>query len=206
VSSSSDRILLVDDEPAVRRSLSRLLRAAGFVPVEFGSPEEFLRDLRADAAGCAIFDVSMPGLDGLELQRVIASRGISLPIVFLTGRGDIPQSVRAMKEGAVDFLTKPVDGEVLLDAVRQALERGRATRDARAAVAAIQGRFETLTEREREVFDGVLAGRLNKQIAAGIGISEKTVKVHRGRMMEKMAADSVAELVHLAARAGLRPG
>ena len=202
----ADRILLVDDEPAVRRSLSRLLRAAGFEAVAFGSPEEFLRDLPPDGAGCAIFDVSMPGLDGLELQRVIASRGISLPIVFLTGRGDIPQSVRAMKEGAVDFLTKPVDGEVLLDAVRQALGRGRTAREARAEIAAIQSRIETLTDREREVLDGVLAGRLNKQIAAGLGISEKTVKVHRGRMMEKMAATSVADLVHLAARAGLRRG
>jgi RNA polymerase sigma factor (sigma-70 family) len=204
VSSSPDCVLLVDDEPAVRRSLSRLLRAAGFESMEFGSPEEFLRGLPPDAAGCAIFDVSMPGLDGLELQREIVSRGISLPIVFLTGRGDIPQSVQAMKEGAVDFLTKPVDGEVLLDAVRQALERSRAARESRAEIAAIRSRFETLTDREREVLDGVLAGRLNKQIAARLGISEKTVKVHRGRVMEKMATESLAELVRLANRAGIR--
>ena len=204
MSAAFERILLVDDEPAVRRGLCRLLRAAGFDVLEFGSPEHFLQELPEDAAGCAILDVSMPGLDGLDLQRELTSRGVQLPIVFLTGRGDIPQSVRAMKQGAVDFLTKPVDGEVLLSAVRQAFERDRVEREARAQLAAIRTRLETLTDREREVLERVVAGKLNKQIGSELGIAEKTVKVHRGRVMEKMVASSLAELVHFAGLVGIR--
>ena len=148
----------------------------------------------------------MPGLDGLALQQELESRGSTLPIVFLTGHGDIPKSVAAMKRGAADFLTKPVDDEVLLRAVRQALERDRAGRARREELAEIRRRLDTLTDREREVLDGVVAGQLNKQIGGDLGISEKTVKVHRGRVMEKMGAASLAELVHFAERAGIRRG
>jgi FixJ family two-component response regulator len=207
VTAAPERVFVVDDEPAVRKSLWRLLRSAGFETESFGSPEEFLRRLPADdAPGCLILDVSMPGLDGLALQRELASSGNALPIVFLTGHGDIPQSVQAMKGGATDFLTKPVDDEVLLGAVRQALEKGRAGREAREEAADIRRRMATLTPREREVLDGVVAGRLNKQIGGDLGISEKTVKVHRGRVMEKMGAASLAELVHIAKRAVVRRG
>jgi FixJ family two-component response regulator len=205
VSASAQRVFIVDDEPAVRRSLSRLLRAAGFEAEAFDSPEAFLRNPPADAPGCLVLDVSMPGLDGLAVQRELATRGSAMPIVFLTGHGDIPMSVKAMKNGATDFLTKPVDDEHLLRAIRQALEADRAGRRARSERADIQKRLDTLTEREREVLEGVVAGRLNKQIGGDLGITEKTVKVHRGRVMEKMEAGSLAQLVHLAERVGIRP-
>jgi FixJ family two-component response regulator len=147
----------------------------------------------------------MPGLDGLDVQRELAARGISLPIVFLTGHGDVPKSVRAMKDGAVDFLTKPVDAEQLIRSVRQALDADRAGRAVRTEVVEIRRRLGKLTERERQVLDGVIAGRLNKQIGGALGITEKTVKVHRGRVMEKMGVDSLAALVHVAQRAGILP-
>ena len=194
----------MDDDPAVRKSLSRLLRSAGLEALAFGSPEEFLRHLDREAAGCAILDVAMPGLDGLALQRELSSLGSELPVIFLTGQGDIPKSVQAMKGGATDFLTKPVDDEVLLRAVRRALEADRAARQDRRQIAEIRGRLGALTSREREVLEGVVAGRLNKQIAGDLGIAEKTVKVHRGRVMQKMRAVSLAELVRLADRAGIR--
>jgi FixJ family two-component response regulator len=204
VSEAGERVFVVDDDPAVRKSLSRLLRSAGFEALTFESPEEFLRNLKPDAAGCAILDLSMPGLDGLALQRELAARGSDLPVVFLTGHGDIPKSVQAMKSGAMDFLTKPVDGDILLGAVRRALELDRAGRKARQELAAIEARLAALTPREREVLEGVVAGKLNKQIAGDLGIVEKTVKVHRHRVMEKMGASSLAELVHTLDRAGLR--
>ena len=193
-----ERVYVVDDEPAVRRSLWRLLRSSGYEVATFASAEEFLEKLDADAAGCAVLDVSMPGLDGLALQQRLARRHVPLPIVFLTGRGDIPASVTAMKAGAEDFLTKPVDEGVLFDAIRRALDRGRKTREATRRRDEVRERLESLTPREREVLEGVVAGRLNKQIAGDLGIAEKTVKVHRGRVMEKLGAGSVAELVHLA--------
>ena len=199
-----DRVFVVDDDPAVLRSLSRLLRSAGLETLTFGSAEEFLRHLGTATAGCVILDVQMPGLDGLALQRELSARGNDLPVLFLTGHGDIPKTVQAMRTGASDFLTKPVDDEVLLDAVRRALDAERAGRRARLELAAIERRLATLTDREREVLEGVLAGRLNKQIGGDLGITEKTVKVHRGRVMEKMEAASLAELVHLAERAGIR--
>jgi FixJ family two-component response regulator len=201
---TAERVYLVDDEPAVRKALGRLLRSAGIEVATFGSAEEFLGALEEEAAGCALLDVAMPGLDGLALQETLARRGIDLPVLFLTGHGDIPMSVRAMKAGASDFLTKPVDGKVLVAAVRRALERGRSLARARREDAEIHRRLASLTPREREVLQGVVSGRLNKQIAADLGISEKTVKVHRGRVMEKMNAPSLAELVRLADRAGLR--
>ncbi len=199
-----ERVYLVDDELAVLKALARLLRSAGLEAVPFGSPEEFLARVVAEAEGCVVLDLAMPGLDGLALQEALAARGIELPTLFLTGHGDVPQSVRAMKGGAVDFLTKPVDDGVFLRAVREALARGRSGRSDRAKTAGIRNRLATLSPREREVLAGVVAGRLNKQIAGDLGIAEKTVKVHRGRVMEKMEAQSVAELVRMADRAGVR--
>ncbi len=199
-----EKVYVVDDEPAVRKSLWRVLRSAGFDVVAFGAPDEFLRAIDADASGCAILDVAMPGLDGLALQQALAARCVDLAVVFLTGHGDIPKSVRAMKGGASDFLTKPVDDQTLLSAVRQALARSRAAREQTGELAQLRNCLASLTPREREVLEGVVAGMLNKQIAGDLGISEKTVKVHRGRVMAKMAAGSLAELVHFADRLGIR--
>ncbi len=199
-----ETVYVVDDEPAVVKSLSRLLSSEGFLVETFASPAEFLERVDPVASGCAVLDLAMPRLDGLALQKALSARGSELPILFVTGRGDIPKSVEAMKMGAVDFLTKPVDGEKLLEAVRRALEMDRARRGTRADVAAIRRRLATLTPREREVLEGVVAGRLNKQIAGDLGAALKTIKIHRGRMMEKMGADSVAELVRQADRVGIR--
>ena len=172
----------------------------------FDSPREFLERFDPSAPGCLVLDLAMPGLTGLELQKALAAKGRELPIVFLTGRGDIATSVRAMKLGAVDFLTKPVDDEDLLSAIRSALEKNRTSRTAREELARIEQRLALLTPREREVLERVVAGRLNKQIAAELGTVEKTVKVHRARVMRKMGARTVAELVRLAARAGIKTG
>jgi FixJ family two-component response regulator len=206
MSGPRETVFVVDDDPAVLKSFSRLLRSAGFDAHAFGSPKEFLDRLDANATGCLILDVSMPELDGLALQEALSARGCELPILFVTGRGDVPRSVEAMKRGAVDFLTKPVDGEILLRAVRQAVEKERARRRVRTEIAEIRGRLATLTPREREVLQGVVAGQLNKQIAGHLGAAEKTIKVHRARVMEKMEADSVADLVRLAGRANVRKG
>ena len=197
-------IYVVDDDPAVLKSLWRLLRSAGYEVATFSSPGEFLVAVDAGTSGCAVLDLAMPGLDGLELQRALQASGCDLPVLFLTGHRDIPSSVRAIKAGAVDFLTKPVEDEALLAAVRRALETGRAARRANRGRDDARRRLETLTPREREVLEGVVAGKLNKQIAADLGIAEKTVKVHRGRVMHKLEVSSVADLVHLANRARLR--
>ena len=203
MSPSRERVYVVDDEPVVRKTLSRLLRVSGFECLTFDSAEALLDALDPDAEGCAVLDVAMPGLDGLALQEALVGRGSILPILFLTGRGDIPASVRAMKAGASDFLTKPVEDATLIAAVRLALERGRAVRSARRDALDARARLASLTPREQEVLDGVVAGRLNKQIAADLGITEATVKVHRGRVMEKAGVSSVPDLVRLAERAAL---
>ena len=201
---AEERVFLVDDDPAVLKALARLLRSAGIEAVTFGSPEEFLERVAGTDAGMRR---PRPGHAGARRAGAPAGHGgarTGAADAFLTGHGDIPQSVQAMKKGAVDFLTKPVDDAVFLRAVREALARGRAGRADREESARIHRRLETLTPREREVLDGVVSGQLNKQIAGDLGIAVKTVKVHRGRVMEKMGAQSVAELVRMADRAGLR--
>ena len=197
-------VFLVDDDPSVLKSLRRLLVAAGLNVAAFDSPQEFLARHDADTAGCLVLDIAMPGLNGLELQQALAARGDVLPIIFLTGHGDIPMSVQAMKRGAVDFLTKPVDDNDLLAAIRNAFAKDLMLRSARAEVAEIERRLATLTPREREVLAHIVSGRLNKQVAGDLGTVEKTIKVHRARVMEKMQVRSIAELVRLAERVGLK--
>jgi FixJ family two-component response regulator len=191
----------VDDDAAVLKSLDRLLRSAGFAVRTFSSSQDFLKLHDGTAPGCVVLDLSMPGLDGLQLQQALARAGDVCPVIFITGFGDVPTSVRAMKAGAVDFLTKPFDREQLLAAVRIAIDRDRSARAARAERSSIGVRVATLTPREREVMVHVVAGHLNKQIAAELGIAEKTVKVHRARVMKKMGAGSVAELVTMVSSA-----
>jgi FixJ family two-component response regulator len=196
-------VYIVDDSPEVRASLSRLLGVAGYRVQAFESAESFLEEHDVEASGCLLLDVRMPGLSGPELQQFLASSGLIRPIVFLTGNGDIQTSVRAMKEGAVDFLTKPVDDVRLFGAVEHALRRDAEQRLNRSIRHTIQQRMEILTPRERQVMAQVIRGRLNKQIAADLGTGEKTVKVHRARVMSKMMVRSVAELVQLGARVGV---
>jgi FixJ family two-component response regulator len=205
MSAALDTIFIIDDEPPVVRALERLLRAAGYEVRGFLSSRAFLEQHDPAIPGCAILDIAIDGMNGFELQQLLADSRCERPVVFLTGRGDIPMSVRAMRAGAVSFLTKPVKGEELLDAVRAALEKDRKTREVRGRLVAIERRLATLTPREREVLKHVVSGRLNKQIAADLGTAEKTVKVHRGRMMEKMQTRSVAELVRICDQAGVAP-
>ena len=199
-----ETVFVVDDDPAILKSVSRLLRSAHLNARTFTSPAEFLDGFDASSSGCLVLDLSMPGLDGLELQQALTARGNQLPVLFVTGRGDIGKSVRAMKHGAEDFLTKPVDEADLLRAVRQALARNRSERNERAELDELRRRLASLTPREREVLEGVVAGQLNKQVAGSLGAALKTIKVHRGRMMEKMGAKSLAELVRMADRLGVR--
>jgi FixJ family two-component response regulator len=196
-------VYVVDDAPEVRAGLSRLLGVAGYRVRAFESAESFLKEYDVEAPGCLLLDVRMPGLSGPELQHCLASTGLTLPIVFLTGNGDIQTGVRAMKDGAVDFLTKPVDDVRLFAAVEQALLRDAEQRLERSIRHTIQQRLEILTPRERQVMAQVIRGRLNKQIAADLGTGEKTVKVHRARVMSKMMVRSVAELVQLGAKVGV---
>ncbi len=203
MSDRASTVFVVDDDPAVLKGIQRLLRSAGFNAEVFASAHAFLDRYRPDAVGCLILDLAMPALDGLRLQQQLIERGGLLPIIFLTGHGDIPTSVRAMKQGAADFLTKPAADEELLAAVRQAIRRCGIVQRERRELADIQQRLATLTPREREVLGHVLAGKLNKQIAASLGTVEKTVKVHRARIMQKMHAPTVAALVRLADRAGV---
>ena len=196
-------VYVVDDDPDVLKAVERLLLSADLMVQAFESPERFLQSLDSTRRGCLVVDLAMPGLNGLELQEELERRASLLPIVFLTGRGDIAASVRAMKHGAVDFLTKPVDDATLIGVVQDALVKGQGLWQARDERVRMEARLATLTARERQVLEHVVAGRLNKQIAAALGIAEKTVKFHRGNLMRKMGVRSVAELVKLAQRAGV---
>jgi FixJ family two-component response regulator len=202
---ATGKVYLVDDEPELRQALARLLKAEGLDVESCNSASEFLERVTADTVGCLVLDLSMPGLDGLELQERLAVTGAMLGIVFLTGHGDIPTSVRAIKAGALDFLTKPVRRDDLLRAVHAALDHAGAQKAAAAANADLRSRHAQLTPREREVFTHVIAGKLNKVIAADLGTSEQTIKVHRARVMEKLAVDSVADLVRVAQQLGVKP-
>jgi len=199
----SPTVFVVDDYAPVRRSISRLLHAAGFAVAAFASADEFLAQFDPQTMGCLVLDVAMPALNGLELQNILEKAGSLLPIIFLTGTADIPKSVEAMKHGASDFLTKPVDDEDLLAAVRVAIEKNRVLRQEQAELSEIQARLATLTPREREVLEHVVKGQLNKQIAGDLGTVEQTVKVHRARVMHKLRLQSVAELVRLVERCGI---
>jgi len=192
-------IFVVDDDASMREALQRLLRSVGLPVTTFASAREFLQHRGADVPGCLVLDVRLPGLSGLDLQHELATAQIDLPIIFMTGYGDIPMTVQAMKAGAVEFLTKPFRDQDLLDAIQQALERDRVAWRQRAALAAVRQCYDRLTPREREVMRFVVAGWLNKQIAAELGTSEIMVKVHRGQVMRKMQAASVADLVRMAA-------
>ena len=188
-------VTVVDDDELVLRSIDRLLQSAGFEVHSFSSPEKFLERRAAEDCGCIVMDLSMPGLSGLDLQQALAEAADARPVIFISGHGSVPSSVEAMKHGAVDFLTKPLDHEKFLAAVRAALEKYEAARGLREQQAAVTARLATLTPREGEVLARVVEGKLNKQIAAELGTAEKTIKVHRARMMRKMEVDSLAELV-----------
>jgi FixJ family two-component response regulator len=198
------RVAVIDDEAPMRRALARLMKSAGIEAATFASPHEFLDSAIHQQVDCAVTDIRMPGFDGLKLQQELNKRLPHLSLVFITGHGDIPISVKAMKDGAVDFLVKPVDGDALLAAIHRAAERSRALKASRDEVAALERRYDEVTAREREVFALVTTGLLNKQTAAHLGVAEKTVKVHRARVMEKMGAGSLADLVRMAERLGVR--
>jgi FixJ family two-component response regulator len=196
-------VIIVDDDPSLRSMLSRLLGTVGLKSTAFASPEEFLRSPAPKGPACLILDVHLPGLSGLDLQRELAKAGYQLPIVFMTGHGDIPMTVQAMKAGAVAFLTKPFRNQEMLDAVREGLNLDRLARQKREELSGLQERYGSLTAREREVFALVAAGLLNKQIALQLGTTERTIKAHRGQVVLKMQADSVADLVRMADRLGV---
>jgi RNA polymerase sigma factor (sigma-70 family) len=198
-------VFVVDDDPSVRRSIKRLIGSVGLQVELFGSAREFLLSKRPDAPSCLVLDLRLPGISGLDFQHELAEANIHIPIIFITAHGDIPMTVRAMKAGAVEFLTKPFREQDLLDAIHSALERDRGRRQQEAGHAVLRERFESLSPREREVVSMVVSGMLNKQIAAQIGTAENTVKVHRSRAMEKMQANSLADLVKMIQRLQVSP-
>ena len=200
----SPTVFVIDDDAAVRKAVSRLLRSAGIAVAGFASPGEFLAQYDPDMPGCLVLDLAMPDINGLQLQTTLANKGCTLPIIFLTGHGDVSKSVQAMKHGAFDFFSKPVKEKDLLPAVRAAIERNAVARREQAQLSEICARLDTLTPREREVLEHVVAGKLNKQIASDLGITEATIKMHRARVMAKMKVQAVADLVRLAELCGIR--
>ena len=203
MSGAEATVFVVDDDAPLRESLRNLIRSVGLRVELFASAQEFLQSQQPDTPSCLVLDVRMPGLSGLDLQKQTSEAGLEIPIIFITGHGDVPMTVRAMKAGAVEFLTKPFRDQDLLDAIQQALERSRNAREQRAATKELRQRFASLTPREREVMERVVAGLLNKQIGAELGTSETTVKIHRHQVMEKMGAGSLPELVRMADRLGI---
>jgi len=198
-------VFVVDDDVSVRESLEMLIKFAGWQPETFASAADFLAHPRSTTPSCLVLDVSLPDLNGLELQKLIGSERTDMPIIFITGHGNVPMTVQAMKAGAVEFLTKPFDDEVLLTAIRYALKRSAAVLEDQAEIASLRSSYESLTPREQEIMRCVVAGMLNKQIGLKLGISEITVKAHRGKAMQKMKAESLADLVKIAVRLGLAP-